>query len=94
MLPLALLNLGPWEIALIIVLALLLFGGKKLPSLAKDLGSGIKEFRRSLSASSEEEPPPAPQVQQVSVAPAPVVEAPPAQVVEEPKTRKKSKKKS
>ena len=44
--PLALLNLGPWEIALILVLALLLFGGKKLPSLAKDLGSGIKEFRR------------------------------------------------
>ena len=56
--PLALLNLGPWEIALILVLALLLFGGKKLPSLAKDLGSGIKEFRRSLSSGAEEEPPP------------------------------------
>jgi sec-independent protein translocase protein TatA len=58
--PLALLNLGPWEIALILVLALLLFGGKKLPSLAKDLGSGIKEFRRSLSSGAEEEPPPPP----------------------------------
>ncbi len=51
--PLALLNLGPWEIALIVILALLLFGGKKLPQLAKDLGSGIKEFRRSLSAEEE-----------------------------------------
>ena len=60
--PLALLNLGPWEIALILVLALLLFGGKKLPSLAKDLGSGIKEFRRSLSSSSEDEPPPPTQI--------------------------------
>ena len=55
MIPLALLNLGPWEIALILVLALLLFGGKKLPSLAKDLGSGIKEFRKSLSSAGEEE---------------------------------------
>lgn len=52
---LAFLNLGPWEIALIVILALLLFGGKRLPQLAKDLGSGIKEFRRSLS--SEEEAP-------------------------------------
>ena len=44
--PLTLFNLGPWEIAFILLLALLLFGGKKLPSLAKDLGSGIKEFKR------------------------------------------------
>lgn len=94
MIPLSLLNLGPWEIALIIVLALLLFGGKKLPSLAKDLGSGIKEFRRSLSTSSEEESPPPPVVQQVTVAPPPVVETQ-APVMEEPKTtRKKSKKKA
>lgn len=52
---LAFLNLGPWEIALILFLALLLFGGKKLPGLAKDLGQGIREFRRSISGSPEEE---------------------------------------
>lgn len=52
--PLAFLNLGPWEIAIIVLLALLLFGGKRLPALAKDLGSGIKEFRKSLSASEED----------------------------------------
>ncbi len=52
---LAFLNLGPWEIALILFLALLLFGGKKLPGLAKDLGQGIREFRRSLSAPSDDE---------------------------------------
>lgn len=61
---LALLNLGPWEIALIVILALLLFGGKRLPQLAKDLGSGIKEFRRSLS--SEDEPPQIEHVPQTS----------------------------
>lgn len=56
---LAFLNLGPWEIALILFLALLLFGGKKLPGLAKDLGEGIREFRRSLSPGSDEESKPA-----------------------------------
>ena len=53
--PLALFNLGPWEIAFILLLALLLFGGKKLP-LAKDLGTGIKEFKKSLSSASSDEP--------------------------------------
>lgn len=54
-LPLAF-NLGPMEIGLIALLALLLFGGKRLPGLAKDLGQGIKEFRKSLSGETEEEP--------------------------------------
>ncbi|MCG9874567.1 MAG: twin-arginine translocase TatA/TatE family subunit [Leptospiraceae bacterium] len=53
--PLGFLNLGPWEIALILFLALLLFGGKKLPGLAKDLGEGIREFRRSLSTQVDED---------------------------------------
>lgn len=48
------LNLGPWEIGLILFLALLLFGGKKLPGLAKDLGQGIREFRRSITASDDD----------------------------------------
>ncbi|MDF3820670.1 twin-arginine translocase TatA/TatE family subunit [Leptospira sp. 96542] len=54
--PIAFFNLGPWEIALIVFLALLFFGGKRLPSLAKDLGSGIKEFRKSLTGEVNEEP--------------------------------------
>jgi len=37
--------IGPWQIVLIILLALLLFGGKKLPELMKGLGKGIKEFK-------------------------------------------------
>ncbi|MCP5498830.1 MAG: twin-arginine translocase TatA/TatE family subunit [Leptospiraceae bacterium] len=48
-------NLGWPEILIIAFLALLLFGGKKLPGLAKDLGTGIREFRKSLFSSEEEE---------------------------------------
>lgn len=50
-LPLA---IGPWQIALIVVVVLLLFGGKKIPELMRGLGSGIKEFK---DASKEEESP-------------------------------------
>lgn len=36
---------GPWQIALVIAIVLLLFGGKKIPELMRGLGSGIKEFK-------------------------------------------------
>lgn len=36
---------GPWQIVLIVVLALLLFGGRKIPELMKGLGQGMKEFK-------------------------------------------------
>ena len=36
---------SPWQIALILAVVLLLFGGKKIPELMKGLGSGIKEFK-------------------------------------------------
>ena len=49
MIPLA---IGPWQIALIVVVVLLLFGGKKIPELMRGLGSGIKEFK---DASKEED---------------------------------------
>jgi sec-independent protein translocase protein TatA len=39
--------IGPWQIGLIIVVVLLLFGGKKIPELMKGLGSGIKEFKNA-----------------------------------------------
>ncbi|MDO6767386.1 MULTISPECIES: twin-arginine translocase TatA/TatE family subunit [Cellulophaga] len=43
---------GPWQIAIVVVLVLLLFGGKKIPELMRGLGSGIKEFK---DATKEEE---------------------------------------
>ena len=56
---------GPWDIALIVALILLLFGGKKLPELAKGLGRGLREFRNELHGVKEDiekldqNPPPA-----------------------------------
>jgi sec-independent protein translocase protein TatA len=46
-------GLGPPEIIIIFLVIVLLFGGKKLPELAKGLGKGIKEFKK---AQTEEEP--------------------------------------
>lgn len=46
------LAIGPWQIAIVVVLVLLLFGGKKIPELMRGLGSGIKEFK---DASKEDE---------------------------------------
>lgn len=40
-------NLGGGEIILILALVLILFGAKKLPELAKGLGTGIKEFKKA-----------------------------------------------
>ncbi|MCF1190338.1 twin-arginine translocase TatA/TatE family subunit [Mangrovimonas sp. AS39] len=39
------LAVGPWQIVLIVLIVLLLFGGKKIPELMRGLGSGIKEFK-------------------------------------------------
>ncbi len=47
-------GLGPWEIALIILVVIILFGGKKLPELAKGLGLGLKEFKKATSDITEE----------------------------------------
>jgi len=50
-LPLA---IGPWQIALIVLAVLLLFGGKKIPELMRGLGSGIKEFKDASKEDEEE----------------------------------------
>ena len=47
-------NLGGGEIILILALVLILFGAKKLPELAKGLGTGIKEFKKATRDVSDE----------------------------------------
>jgi len=47
-------NLGPWEILLILVVVLILFGAKRLPELARGLGLGINEFRDAVDSSKKE----------------------------------------
>ena len=51
---LVLLALGPWQIALIVAVVLLLFGGKKIPELMRGLGKGMKEFKDAKKDISEE----------------------------------------
>ena len=41
-----LLAVGAWQIVLIVLVVLLLFGGKKIPELMKGLGKGITEFKK------------------------------------------------
>jgi sec-independent protein translocase protein TatA len=41
-------NLGFWEIVIIALVVLLLFGGKKIPELMKGLGKGVKNFKEGM----------------------------------------------
>ena len=51
---LAFFNLGPWEILLVLIVVLVLFGAKRLPELARGLGLGINEFRDAVDSSKKE----------------------------------------
>jgi len=78
----ALFNLGGGEIILILALVLILFGAKKLPELAKGLGTGIKEFKKAtrdvteeMHSAMEDTPPPPRSLPAANPQPAPQVEA-------------------
>ncbi len=45
---------GPTELIILLVIILLLFGAKRIPELAKGLGSGMREFRKSSSGDYED----------------------------------------
>ena len=47
-------GMGPWELFLIFVVILLLFGAKRLPEMAKGMGKGISEFKRALKDTTDE----------------------------------------
>lgn len=48
-------NLGVQELLIILVIAVLIFGGKKIPEVAKGLGQGIRQFKDSLKEGEREE---------------------------------------
>lgn len=69
--------LGGWEIVLILAVVLILFGAKKLPELAKGLGTGIKEFKKAtrdvtdeLSNAMDDTPAPPRRITTISTPPA------------------------
>lgn len=81
-------NLGGGEIILILALVLILFGAKKLPELAKGLGTGIKEFKKAtrevtdeVSNAMDDTTPPPKRLTQPPP-PAPVVETTAAQTAQ------------
>jgi sec-independent protein translocase protein TatA len=45
----------PWHIILLLVIALLLFGGKRLPEIGKSLGSGMREFKDAVTGNSSDD---------------------------------------
>ena len=49
-----LLFLGTWEILIIVLILLLLFGGKKIPELMKGLGKGVKSFKDGVNGIDEQ----------------------------------------
>lgn len=48
-------NLGATEILLILVVVVLLFGGRKIPELMKGIGQGMKEFKKASSYNPDDE---------------------------------------
>ena len=48
-------NIGPWEIVLLLLLALLLFGAKRLPEIGRSVGQGMREFKDSVSGNAKTE---------------------------------------
>jgi len=42
-------SVGPWEVFIVLIIALLVFGPKKLPEMGRSMGKGIREFKSSIS---------------------------------------------
>jgi sec-independent protein translocase protein TatA len=45
---------GPWQVIVILVVIVLLFGGRKIPELMRGIGEGIKEFKKATKDESKE----------------------------------------
>ena len=48
-------NIGPWQLLIILVIVLAIFGTKRLSSLGSDLGKSVKGFRSAMNEAEEEE---------------------------------------
>ena len=66
----------PWHIILLLVIALLLFGGKRLPEIGKALGSGMREFKDAVTGNSPDVHEPQPELPPAEPAVTPTTAAP------------------
>ncbi len=48
-------NIGPLEIALVLIIALVIFGPKRLPELGHSAGKGFREFKSSITGGNDED---------------------------------------
>ena len=82
-------NIGPLEIIVVLIIALIVFGPKRLPELGRSLGRGIREFRGSVTGDrdddEDEQPAPPAKIE----APRSEAAAPEAVVPEEPVAHKR-----
>jgi len=47
--------IGPWEIAILLIVALLVFGPKRLPEMGRSIGKGMREFKDSVSGKHDDD---------------------------------------
>lgn len=50
-------NIGPMELAIVLIIALVIVGPKKLPELGKSAGKGFREFKESITGNDDDEKP-------------------------------------
>jgi sec-independent protein translocase protein TatA len=48
-------NVGPLELAIVLIIALVIFGPKKLPELGSSMGKGLREFKNSVTGGSDDD---------------------------------------
>ena len=76
-------NVGPLELAIVLIIALVVFGPKRLPELGRSVGRGIREFKSSISGDDDDDEPQAQAKIESAQPPPPPGESAPAEKADE-----------